>query len=118
MIRKQARALYANTPLDIDWDETAYVLDPTTIDLCLSLFSWAPFRTTKSAVKVHTLLDRQGHIPSLIHISDGRWHDVKVLDILLIEPGAFYIMDRAYVDFDHADTPSNCPPCVSVFLVL
>ncbi|MDZ7789037.1 MAG: IS4 family transposase [Xanthomonadales bacterium] len=96
----QARALYADTPLDIDWDGTAYALDSTTIDLCLSLFPWAPFRTTKSAVKVHTLLDLQGHIPSFVHISDGKWHDVNVLDILLIEPGAFYIMDRAYVDFE------------------
>lgn len=96
----QARGLYADTPLDIDWDGTAYALDSTTIDLCLTLFPWAPFRTTKSAVKVHTLLDLQGHIPSFIHVSDGKWHDVNVLDILLIEPGAFYIMDRAYVDFE------------------
>jgi len=96
----QARTLYADTPLDIDWDGTAYALDSPTIDLSLSLFPWAPFRATKSAVKVHTLLDLQGHIPSFIHISDGKWHDVNVLDILLIEPGAFYIMDRAYVDFE------------------
>ena len=96
----QARNLYVDTPLDIDWDGTAYALDSTTIDLCMTLFPWAPFRSTKSAVKMHTLLDLQGHIPSFIHISDGKLHDVKVLDLLLIEPGAFYIMDRAYVDFE------------------
>lgn len=96
----QARGLYADTPLGIDWEGTAYALDSTTIDLCLSLFPWAPFRATKAAVKVHTLLDLHGHIPSFIHISDGKQHDVKVLDDLLIEPGAFYVMDRAYVDFE------------------
>jgi len=96
----QARRLYADDPPEIDWNGTAYALDSTTIDLCLSLFPWAPFRTTKSAVKVHTLLDLKGHIPGFIHISDGKWHDVNVLDILLIEPGAFYIMDRAYLDFE------------------
>jgi len=103
----RARGLYSDTPLDIDWDGTAYALDSTTIDLCLSLFPWAQFRTTKSAVKVHTLLDLQGHIPSFIHISDGKWHDVNVLDILLIEPGAFYIMDRAYVDFERLNMVHN-----------
>jgi len=96
----QARTLYADTSPDIDWDGTAYALDSTTIDLCLSLFPWAPFRSTKSAVKVHTLLDLKGHIPSFVHISDGKYHDVNVLDTLLVEPGAFYIMDRAYVDFE------------------
>ena len=95
----QARTLYADTSPDIDWDGTAYALDSTTIDLCLSLFPWAPFRSTKSAVKVHTLLDLKGHIPSFVHISDGKYHDVNILDTLLVEPGAFYIMDRAYVDF-------------------
>jgi len=89
-----------DTPLDIDWDGTAYALDSTTIDLCMTLFPWAPFRSTKSAVKIHTLLDLQGRIPSFIHISDGKLHDVKVFDLLLIEPGACYIMDRAYVDFE------------------
>lgn len=96
----QARKLYADTPRDIDWDGTTYALDSTTIDLCLSLFPWAPFRKTKAAVKVHTLLDLQGYIPSFLHITDGKWHDVNVLDVLLIEAGAFYIMDRAYVDFE------------------
>jgi len=96
----QARTLYADTSPDIDWDGTAYALDSTTIDLSLSLFPWAPFRSTKSAVKVHTLLDLKGHIPSFVHISDGKYHDVNVLDTLLVEPGAFYIMDRAYVDFE------------------
>ena len=95
----QARTLYADTSPDIDWDGAAYALDSTTIDLSLSLFPWAPFRSTKSAVKVHTLLDLKGHIPSFVHISDGKYHDVNVLDTLLVEPGAFYIMDRAYVDF-------------------
>ena len=95
----QARTLYADTSPDIDSDGTAYALDSTTIDLCLSLFPWAPFRSTKSAVKVHTLLDLKADIPSFVHISDGKYHDVNVLDTLLVEPGAFYIMDRAYVDF-------------------
>ena len=95
----QARTLYADTSPDIDWDGAAYALDSTTIDLSLSLFPWARFRSTKSAVKVHTLLDLKGHIPSFVHISDGKYHDVNVLDTLVVEPGAFYIMDRAYVDF-------------------
>lgn len=96
----QARKLYAGDSFGIDLENTAYALDSTTIDLCLSLFPWALFRTTKSAVKMHTLLDLRGNIPSFIHISDGKFHDVKVLDLLLIKPGAFYIMDRAYVDFE------------------
>ncbi len=95
----QARALYAKEPLDIDLDATVYALDSTTIDLCLSLFEWAPFRSTKAAVKMHTLLDLRGAIPAFIHISDGKMHDVKVLDMLPIEAGAFYVMDRGYVDF-------------------
>jgi len=95
----QDRKLNVDTPLDIDWDGTAYALDSTTIDLCMTLFPRAPFRTTKWAVKMHTLLDLQGRIPSFIHISDGKLHDVKVLELLLIEPGAFGIMDRAYFDF-------------------
>jgi len=80
-------------------DATLYALDASTIDLCLSLFPWARFRKTKAAVKLHTLLDLRGSIPSFIHISDGKLHDVNVLDLLLPEPGAFYIMDRAYLDF-------------------
>jgi uncharacterized protein DUF4372/DDE family transposase len=80
--------------------ETVYALDATTIDLCLAVFPWAKFRSTKAAVKLHTLLDLRGAIPSFIHISDGKLHDVNVLDLLLPEPGAFYIMDRGYVDFE------------------
>ncbi|MFZ2422826.1 MAG: IS4 family transposase [Anaerolineae bacterium] len=96
----QARKLYAGDSLGLDLDNTVYALDSTTIDLCLSVFSWAHFRTTKAAVKMHTLLDLRGNIPSFIHISDGKLHDVNVLDLLLPEPGAIYVMDRGYVDFD------------------
>jgi transposase len=95
----RARDLYASDSLDIGLDATVYALDSTTIDLCLSLFDWAPFRSTKAAVKMHTLLDLRGAIPAFIHISDGKMHDVNVLDILPMEPGAFYVMDRGYVDF-------------------
>jgi transposase len=95
----RARALYAAEPLNIDLDATVYALDATTIDLCLSLFEWAPFRTTKAAVKMHTLLDLRGAIPAFIHISDGKMHEVGVLDFLPIEAGAFYVMDRGYLDF-------------------
>jgi hypothetical protein len=96
----RARNLYAkDTPIP-ELDATIYALDSTTIDLCLSLFDWAPFRSTKAAVKMHTLLDLRGAIPAFIHISDGKMGDVKVLDILPIEAGAFYVMDRGYVDFD------------------
>jgi hypothetical protein len=95
----QARVLYVGDSFGIELDGTAYALDSTTIDLCLSLFPWALFRTTKSAVKMHTLLDLRGNIPSFIHISDGKLGDVNVLDILVLEPGAFYVMDRGYLDF-------------------
>jgi hypothetical protein len=95
-----ARKLYAEEPLEIDWNDTVYALDSTTIDLCLSVFSWAPFRTTKAAVKLHTLLDLRGNIPSFIFISDGKVHDVNILDQLVPEAGAFYVMDRGYVDFE------------------
>ena len=95
----QARTLYANELLASELNETAYALDSTTIDLCLSIFPWATFRTTKAAVKMHTLLDLRGSIPSFIHISDGKLHDVNVLDVLTPEAGATYVMDRAYVDF-------------------
>jgi hypothetical protein len=94
-----ARQLYIDDDFGLELDHTVYALDATTIDLCLSLFHWAMFRTTKSAVKLHTLLDLRGNIPSFIHISDGKTHDVNVLDILVPEPGAFYIMDRGYLDF-------------------
>src|SRR5699024_5000710 len=94
-----ARPLYADQDLGLDLDHTVYALDASTIDLCLSIFPWALCRSTKSAVKLHTLLDLRGNIPTFIHISDGKLHDVNVLDILQPEPGAFYIMDRGYVDF-------------------
>lgn len=96
---RTARRLYANDSLPVDLAETVYALDATTIDLCLSLFPWAKFRTTKAAVKLHTLLDLRGAIPSFIHISDGKLHDVNVLDVLIAEPGSFYVMDRGYLDF-------------------
>ena len=95
-----ARPLYADEDLGLDLDNTVYALDASTIDLCLSVFPWALFRSTKSAVKLHTLLDLRGNIPTFIHVSDGKMHDVNVLDILTPEPGAFYIMDRGYVDFE------------------
>jgi len=99
-----ARRLYAEEPLAADLDSTVYALDSTTIDLCLSLFPWAPFRDTKAAIKLHTLLDLRGAIPTFIFISDGKLHDVNVLDILLPEPGAFYVMDRGYLDFQRLHT--------------
>jgi IS4 transposase len=95
----EARPLYQNENFGVELENTAYALDSTTIDLCLSLFPWAHFRKTKAAVKLHTLLDLRGNIPEFIHISTGKMHDVKVLDILITQPGAFYIMDRGYVDF-------------------
>ncbi len=95
----QARTLYATEPLAVELSNTAYALDSTTIDLCLSLFPWAPFCSTKAAVKLHTLLDLRGAIPSFIHVSDGKYHDVNILDVLLPEPGAFYIVDRGYLDW-------------------
>lgn len=97
---RTARRLYAQDSLSVDLTETVYALDATTIDLCLSLFPWAKFRTTKAAVKLHTLLDLRGAIPSFIHISDGKLHDVNVLDVLIAEPGSFYVMDRGYLDFE------------------
>ena len=95
-----ARRLYATEPFGVDLNDTVYALDASTIDLCLSVFPWAPFRSTKAAIKLHTLLDLRGNIPSFIHISDGKLHDVNVLDLLLPEPGAFYVMDRGYIDFE------------------
>ena len=94
-----ARPLYAEDDLGLELDHTVYALDSSTIDLCLAVFPWAHFRQTKAAVKLHTLLDLQGSIPTFIHISDGKLHDVNVLDHLLPEPGALYVMDRAYLDF-------------------
>jgi transposase len=95
----QARRLYANESLEVDLANSVYALDSTTIDLCMSVFPWAHFRSTKSAVKMHTLLDLRGNIPSFIHISDGKLHDVHALDMLIPEPGAIYVMDRGYIDF-------------------
>lgn len=95
----QARRLYADDELQVDLTNTVYALDSTTIDLCLSVFPWAHFRSTKAAVKMHTLLDLRGNIPSFIHVSNGKLHDVHALDMLLPEPGAIYVMDRGYVDF-------------------
>ena len=95
-----ARRLYVDEPFGVDLKETVYALDSTTIDLCLALFPWAPFRSTKAAIKLHTLIDLRGNIPSFVHISDGKLHDVNVLDALLPEAGAFYIMDRGYLDFE------------------
>ena len=96
---RRARKLYCNDSFGVELANTVYALDATTIDLCLSLFPWAPFRPTKAAVKLHTLLDLRGSIPAFIHISDGRTHEVSVLDMLPVEAGAFYLMDRGYLDF-------------------
>jgi hypothetical protein len=95
-----ARPLYAHDPIGIDLDQSLYALDSTTIDLCLSLFPWAKFRKHKAAVKMHTLLDLHGNIPTFISITDGKVHDVNILDEILPEAGAFYVMDRGYVDFE------------------
>src|ERR671915_432767 len=95
-----ARRLYADEPFGVDLKNTVYALDATTIDLCLSVFPWAPFRSTKAVIKLHTLLDLRGNIPSFIRISDGKWHEVNLLDELIAEPGAFYVMDRGYIDFE------------------
>jgi len=107
---RRARKLYlGDSVLGVELDNTVYALDSSTIDLCLSLFSWAPFRSTKAAIKLHTLLDLRGAIPAFIHISDGKLHDVNVLDMLVLEAGAFYVMDRGYLDFErlHAMTQAG-----------
>ena len=95
-----ARPLYAGDPIGVDLNQSVYALDSTTIDLCLSLFPWAHFRKCKAAVKMHTLLDLHGNIPTFVRITDGTVHDVNILDEILPEPGAFYVMDRGYVDFE------------------
>src|SRR5467141_4603586 len=95
-----ARRLYAEDSFGVDLKDTVYALDASTIDLCLSVFAWAPFRSTKAAIKLHTLLDLRGNIPSFLHISDGKMHEVNILDQLVPEPGAFYIMDRGFLDFE------------------
>lgn len=96
----EAKTLYAGEDFGVEIDSTVYALDSTTIDLCLSLFPWARFRKAKAAVKLHTLLDLRGSIPEFIHITDGKFHDVNVLDLLIPAPGAFYVMDRGYIDFE------------------
>jgi len=97
---QKIRQAYGRTPIPgLDLDEVVYALDSTTIDLCLTLFPWARFRRSKAAIKLHTLLDLHCQVPVFIHISDGKLHDVNILDDLLIEPGAYYVMDRGYVDF-------------------
>ena len=103
-----ARQLYLHEDFGLELKQTVYALDATTIDLCLSVFPWARFRTTKGAVKLHTLLDLRGSIPTFIHISDGKLHDVKVLDLLLPEAGAIYLMDRGYLDFSRLYTLHQC----------
>jgi hypothetical protein len=95
-----ARSLYATEPMGVELDQSLYALDSTTIDLCLSLFPWARFRKHKAAVEMHTLLDLRGNIPTFIHITEGKVHDVNVLDLILPEAGAFYVMDRGYIDFE------------------
>jgi hypothetical protein len=104
-----ARKLYQKEPLAVELKNTVYALDATTIDLCLSIFPWAHFRETKGAVRLHTLLDLRGNIPSFIHISDGKLHEVNALDIIPLEAGAFYIMDRGFLDFSrlHAITRAS-----------
>jgi hypothetical protein len=96
---RTARGLYVNDPFAVELEQTVYALDSTTIDLCLSLFPWARFRKRKAAVKLHTLLDLRGNIPSFIKITDGKRHDVRILDELIPEPGSYYVMDRGYLDF-------------------
>ena len=94
-----ARPLYATEPFGVELDAAVYAFDASTIDLCLLVFAWAPFRSTKAAIKLHTLLDLRGNIPSFIHITDGKTHEVNVMDDLVREPGAFYLIDRGYLDF-------------------
>jgi hypothetical protein len=103
-----ARALYAGDNFDIELEETVYALDSTLIELCLSLFPWAHFRKSKGAIKLHTLMDLRGNIPSFISITDGLVHDVNILDEIIPEPGAFYILDRAYIDFSRLFTLHQC----------
>jgi len=103
-----ARDLYVDHDFGVELDETVYALDASTIDLCLSLFPWAKFRKTKGAIKLHTLLDLRGNIPSFISITDGKVHEVNILDELIPEPGAFYIMDRGYLDFERLFVLNQC----------
>lgn len=108
LLIQRARSLYASEPLSVDLNQSVYALDSTTIDLCLSTFPWARFRRTKSAVKMHTLLDLRGSIPTFIHVTDGKIHDVQILDQLIPDPGSYYVMDRAYLDFERLYTLNQC----------
>jgi hypothetical protein len=103
-----ARKLYANDDFGLELQETVHALDASTIDLCLSVFPWARFRKTKGAIKLHTLLDLRGNIPSFVAITDGKVHDVNILDRLIPEMGAIYVMDRAYLDFERLYTMHQC----------
>jgi len=103
-----ARPMYVKDAIGIDLDSTIYALDSTTIDLCLSLFPWARFRARKGAVKMHTLLDVRGSIPTFIEVTDGKIHDVNILDQIPPEADSFYVMDRAYVDFERLYTFHQC----------
>src|SRR5260370_3713453 len=103
-----ARPMYAQDAIGVDLDSTIYALDSTTIDLCLSLFPWARFRARKGAVKMHTLLDVRGSIPTFIEVTDGKVHDVNILDQILPEADSFYVMDRAYVDFERLYVFHQC----------
>jgi hypothetical protein len=104
----EARRLYANDDFGLELEETVYALDSSTIDLCLSMFPWAKFRKTKSAVKLHALLDLRGNIPSFIYITDGKVHDVNILDYIIPEAGSVYIMDRGYLDFERLYSMYQC----------
>ncbi len=104
LLIRRARKLYCNDSFGVDLTNTVYALDATTIDMCLSLFPWAPFRSSKAAVRLHTLLDLRGNIPAFIHITNGKTHEVNVLDTLSFEAGAFYVMDRGYLDFSRLFT--------------
>lgn len=104
----EARQLYANDDFDLELQQTVYALDSSTIDLCLSVFPWARFRKTKGAIKLHTLLDLRGNIPSFVAITDGKVHDVNILDVLIPEAGAIYVMDKAYLDFERLYHLDQC----------
>jgi hypothetical protein len=104
----EAKKLYCNEPFGVDIDETVYALDSITIDLCLSLFPWAKFRKHKGAIKMHTLLNLRGRIPEFIRVTDANVHDVNILDELIPEPGSFYVMDRAYIDFERLYLLNQC----------
>lgn len=104
LLIKKARRLYAAHPLEVDLQQSVYALDSTTIELCLTLFPWARFQSSQAAIKLHTLLDLRGPIPSFLDITEGRCHDVNALEVLVVEPGAFYVMDRGYLDFGRLHT--------------